>query len=88
MHDPGRSDPGLAFSLARLADDPTVPTPIGIFRQVERHVYGRGGPDRDDARHRRRAVGPAARRRQLDRRLAAGTATLWNSPSALATLDM
>jgi 2-oxoglutarate/2-oxoacid ferredoxin oxidoreductase subunit beta len=46
VHDPGRSDPGLAFSLARLADDPTVPTPIGIFRQVERHVYGRGGPDR------------------------------------------
>ena len=46
MHDPGRSDPGLAFSLARLADDPTVPTPIGIFRQVERHVYGRGRPDR------------------------------------------
>ena len=46
VHDPGRSDPGLAFSLARLADDPTVPTPIGIFRQVERHVYGRGGPVR------------------------------------------
>jgi 2-oxoglutarate ferredoxin oxidoreductase subunit beta len=46
VHDPTRSDPGLAFSLARLADDPTSPTPIGIFRQVERHVYGRGGPVR------------------------------------------
>ena len=46
VHDPTRSDPGLAFSLARLADDPTSPTPIGIFRQVERHVYGRGGPHR------------------------------------------
>ena len=42
VHDPARSDPGLAFSLARLADDPTVPTPIGIFRDVERPVYGRG----------------------------------------------
>jgi 2-oxoglutarate/2-oxoacid ferredoxin oxidoreductase subunit beta len=43
VHDPGRMDPGLAFSLARLADDPTGPTPIGIFRDVKRHVYGRGG---------------------------------------------
>ena len=43
MHDPGRKDPGLAFSLARLAEDPTGPTPIGIFRDVERAVYGRDG---------------------------------------------
>jgi len=43
VHDPERADPGLAFSLARLADDPTVPTPIGIFRDVQRHVFGRGG---------------------------------------------
>ncbi|HEY4828467.1 MAG TPA: 2-oxoacid:ferredoxin oxidoreductase subunit beta, partial [Solirubrobacteraceae bacterium] len=28
VHDPTRLDPGLAFSLARLADNPTVPTPI------------------------------------------------------------
>jgi 2-oxoglutarate ferredoxin oxidoreductase subunit beta len=42
IHDPGRTDPGLAFSLARLADDPTQPTPIGIFRAVECPVYGRG----------------------------------------------
>ena len=41
VHDPGRRDPGLAFSLARLAEDPTGPTPIGIFRQVSRPVYGR-----------------------------------------------
>jgi len=46
VHDPSRLDPGLAFSLARLADNPTVPTPIGIFRQVDRHVFGRGGPAR------------------------------------------
>jgi 2-oxoglutarate ferredoxin oxidoreductase subunit beta len=43
VHDPARPDPGLAFSLARLADDPTVPTPIGIFRSVQRPVFGRGG---------------------------------------------
>jgi 2-oxoglutarate ferredoxin oxidoreductase subunit beta len=42
VHDPTRSDSGLAFSLARLAEDPTGPTPIGIFRDVERPVYGRG----------------------------------------------
>ncbi|HWE32266.1 MAG TPA: 2-oxoacid:ferredoxin oxidoreductase subunit beta [Solirubrobacteraceae bacterium] len=41
VHDPGRHDSGLAFSLARLAEDPTGPTPIGIFRDVSRPVYGR-----------------------------------------------
>jgi 2-oxoglutarate ferredoxin oxidoreductase subunit beta len=41
VHDPHRADSGLAFSLARLAEDPTGPTPIGIFRDVERPVYGR-----------------------------------------------
>ncbi len=43
VHDPGRLDPGLAFSLAKLAEDPTGPTPIGVFRQIERPVYGRPG---------------------------------------------
>ena len=43
VHDPSRPDPGLAFSLARLADNPTVPTPIGVFRDVRRPVYGRSG---------------------------------------------
>jgi 2-oxoglutarate ferredoxin oxidoreductase subunit beta len=43
VHDPDRGDPGLAFSLARLADDPTAPTPIGIFRSVLRPAYGRSG---------------------------------------------
>jgi 2-oxoglutarate/2-oxoacid ferredoxin oxidoreductase subunit beta len=43
VHDPGRTDPGLAFSLARLAEDPSGPTPIGIFRDVQRGVYGRDG---------------------------------------------
>jgi 2-oxoglutarate ferredoxin oxidoreductase subunit beta len=41
-HDPARPDSGLAFSLAKLAETPTGPTPIGIFRDVKRPVYGRG----------------------------------------------
>jgi 2-oxoglutarate ferredoxin oxidoreductase subunit beta len=43
VHDPGRADPGLAFSLAKLAEDPTGPTAIGVFRDVVRPVYGRSG---------------------------------------------
>jgi len=42
VHDPERMDPSLAFALARLAEDPTGPTPIGVFRSVSRPVY-RGG---------------------------------------------
>ncbi len=41
VHDPASKDAGLAYSLARLADDPTGPTPIGVFRDVQRPVYGR-----------------------------------------------
>jgi 2-oxoglutarate ferredoxin oxidoreductase subunit beta len=48
-HDAHRSDSGLAFSLAKLTEDPTGPTPIGIFRDVQRHVYGRPGPAASDA---------------------------------------
>jgi 2-oxoglutarate ferredoxin oxidoreductase subunit beta len=43
VHDSGRPDPSLAFALARLAEQPTGPTPIGVFRAVERPVYGRTG---------------------------------------------
>jgi 2-oxoglutarate ferredoxin oxidoreductase subunit beta len=49
VHDPTRADPGLAFSLARLADDPTCPTPIGVFRDVQRPVFGRAGTTRPEA---------------------------------------
>jgi 2-oxoglutarate ferredoxin oxidoreductase subunit beta len=48
VHDPQRVESGLAFSLARLADDPTGPTPIGIFRAVTRPVFGRSGHIRED----------------------------------------
>src|SRR5918998_3075814 len=40
VHDAQREDPGLAFELAQLAQRPTGPTPIGVFRSVTRPVYG------------------------------------------------
>jgi 2-oxoglutarate/2-oxoacid ferredoxin oxidoreductase subunit beta len=40
VHDVHREDPGLAFALSRLSHTPTGPTPIGVFRQVSRPVYG------------------------------------------------
>jgi 2-oxoglutarate ferredoxin oxidoreductase subunit beta len=39
VHDERRPDPSLAFALSRLADQPTVPTPVGVFRSVDRPVY-------------------------------------------------
>ena len=39
IHDEHRPDPTLAFALSRLADRPTVPTPIGVFRDVDRPSY-------------------------------------------------
>ncbi|MGH2914585.1 MAG: 2-oxoacid:ferredoxin oxidoreductase subunit beta, partial [Solirubrobacteraceae bacterium] len=59
VHDPGRADPGLAFSLAKLAETPTGPTPIGIFRQVARPSF-------------RRASASAATEAQLAELLGAG----------------
>jgi 2-oxoglutarate/2-oxoacid ferredoxin oxidoreductase subunit beta len=40
IHDETRPDPTLAFTLSRLATGPTMPTPIGVFRAVERQEYG------------------------------------------------
>jgi 2-oxoglutarate ferredoxin oxidoreductase subunit beta len=42
VHDEHREDPSLAYALSRLASGPTMPTPMGVFRQVERPVYGDG----------------------------------------------
>jgi 2-oxoglutarate ferredoxin oxidoreductase subunit beta len=50
LHDPHRWDPSLAFSLARLAEDPSAPTPIGIFRDVQRPVFGRAAHQRPTER--------------------------------------
>jgi 2-oxoglutarate ferredoxin oxidoreductase subunit beta len=39
VHDEHRRDPTVAFALSRLAEQPTVPTPVGIFRDVDRPTY-------------------------------------------------
>ena len=41
VHDARLDDPTQAFALARLAASPSDPTPIGVFRAVERPVGGR-----------------------------------------------
>jgi 2-oxoglutarate ferredoxin oxidoreductase subunit beta len=40
VHDEKSDDPSLAFALSRLANGPYEPTPVGIFRAVERPEYG------------------------------------------------
>ena len=45
VHDAHRGDPSLAFALAHLAARPTGPTPIGVFRAIERPVYGQALDD-------------------------------------------
>jgi 2-oxoglutarate ferredoxin oxidoreductase subunit beta len=39
VHDEHRPDPSLAFALSRLAIRPTTPTPMGVFRDVDRPTY-------------------------------------------------
>jgi 2-oxoglutarate ferredoxin oxidoreductase subunit beta len=39
VHDETRQDPALAFALSRLSFAPTMPTPIGVFRAVNRPTY-------------------------------------------------
>ncbi len=45
VHDAHDPRPSLAFSLAHLSERPNGPTPIGVFRSVERPVYGGLEPD-------------------------------------------
>jgi 2-oxoglutarate/2-oxoacid ferredoxin oxidoreductase subunit beta len=40
VHDEQREDPGLAFALSRLSRGPYEPTPVGVFRAVQRPDYG------------------------------------------------
>jgi len=42
VHDPEHRDPSLAFALAHLAERPTGPTPVGVFRSVSRPTYAQG----------------------------------------------
>ena len=40
VHDEAKADPSVQFMLSRLATGPHQPTPIGVFRAVERDDYG------------------------------------------------
>src|SRR5207247_1428649 len=40
VHDAHRDEPSAAFTLAHLSRGPTQPTAIGVFRDVQRPVYG------------------------------------------------
>jgi len=40
IHDEQRAEPGLAFMLSRLARGPYEPTPVGVFRAIDRPTYG------------------------------------------------
>jgi 2-oxoglutarate ferredoxin oxidoreductase subunit beta len=45
VHDERREDPGLAFALSRLSNGVHEPTPVGIFRAVQRSEYGQDMSD-------------------------------------------
>jgi 2-oxoglutarate/2-oxoacid ferredoxin oxidoreductase subunit beta len=40
VHDAHRQEPSIAFALAHLSTGPTHPTCVGVFRDVQRPVYG------------------------------------------------
>ncbi|WP_372790953.1 2-oxoacid:ferredoxin oxidoreductase subunit beta [Paraconexibacter sp.] len=44
VHDPRRENPAQAFALSRLASHPDGPTPIGVFRDVQRPVFAADTP--------------------------------------------
>ncbi|HEX3566353.1 MAG TPA: 2-oxoacid:ferredoxin oxidoreductase subunit beta [Acidimicrobiales bacterium] len=48
VHDEHQDSPGLAFQLSRLSRGPYEPTPIGVFRDVERPDYGTSMNDQVD----------------------------------------
>ncbi len=51
VHDAHVEDPSYATALARLAERPTGPTPIGVLRDVVRPVYGAGRQEELAAAH-------------------------------------
>jgi 2-oxoglutarate ferredoxin oxidoreductase subunit beta len=61
VHDEQRPDPGLAFTLSRLARGPFEPTPIGVFRAVDRPDYGTAIERQLLDAHRDRGPGDLAR---------------------------
>ncbi len=60
VHDEHRDNPGLAFQLSRLSRGPYEPTPIGIFRDVDRPEYGEGMARQIEEATERRGPGDVA----------------------------
>ena len=60
VHDEAREDPGLAFALSRLSNGPYEPTPIGVFRAVQRAEYGNEMARQITDAQERRGVGDLA----------------------------
>jgi 2-oxoglutarate ferredoxin oxidoreductase subunit beta len=57
VHDEKRDQPGLAFMLSRLARGPYEPTPIGVFRAVDKPTYDAEVERQVDAAVERRGPG-------------------------------
>jgi 2-oxoglutarate/2-oxoacid ferredoxin oxidoreductase subunit beta len=57
VHDETREDPSMAFMLSRLARGPFEPTPIGVFRAIERQAYGQGVQEQIAAAQEQRGPG-------------------------------
>ncbi len=56
-HDEHHDDPGLAFALSRLSSGPSMPTPIGVFRDVARPEYGESMTAQVDEAQAKRGTG-------------------------------
>ncbi len=86
VHDAHRQDPSLAFALAHLSERPTGPTPIGVFRAVERPVYGEAMEAQLEAAKAKLGPGDLAELlhagRHLDRLHKGGRPPSWAPPGA------
>jgi len=69
VHDEHRSDPALAFALSRLSSAPTMPTPVGVFRDVSRPTY--------EAEVQRQVVNAVERQGPGDLAALIGTGATW-----------
>ncbi len=49
VHDITKKNPSVAFSLSRLSHGPYGPTPVGVFRKVERETYNQDVSDQIEA---------------------------------------
>jgi 2-oxoglutarate ferredoxin oxidoreductase subunit beta len=69
VHDETREDPALAFALSRLSSSPTMPTPMGVFRSIQRPTY--------EGEVQRQLVGAVERQGPGDLHKLIGTGATW-----------